>query len=195
MKLTRVEPELFLRRSLLFKAERIGWPVCTGTPGNCCGEEFGFAAPTLTVFVALPTGIIDGLGLKVTFLDDFFELGDTADGIKGVFSLALLVDAIVRELIYIICRPMDDMVMIPGGKRYPDVQALPDVVEVAQVLCKEVKFSMSFHHDVPQQFHPPRFSKRLQGLGMSWHLDKLEVDVINLSTSTTRSGYIKTNTI
>ena len=75
------------------------------------------------------------------------------------------------------------------------MQALPDVVEVAQVLCREVKFRMSFRHDVPQQFHPPRFSKRPRCLGMSWHPDKLEVDVVNLSTSITRSGYIKTNTI
>ena len=98
MKLTRVEPELFLRRSLLFKAERIGWPVCTGAPGSCCGVGFDAAAPTSNVFVALPIGIIDGLGLKVTFRDDFFDVGDTSDGIKGVFSLALLVDAIVQEL-------------------------------------------------------------------------------------------------
>ena len=115
MKLTRVDPELFLRRSLLFKAERIGWPVGIAAPGSCCVAGFGAAAPTFNVFVALPIGIMDGLGLKVTFREGFLELGDTADGIRGVFSLALLVDAIASELNYRICRMMQQVFEYPKG--------------------------------------------------------------------------------
>jgi len=122
VKLTRVDPELFLRRNLLFKAERIGWPVCMGAPGSCCGVGLGAAAPTFKVFVALPIGIIDGLGLKVTFRDVFLEVGDTLDGIRGVFSLALLVDAIVQELIYIICRTNNRMNEF-GSRMYNRVQS------------------------------------------------------------------------
>lgn len=94
----RGEPELFLRRSLLFSAESI---CCCDAAGTLPGRPDG-GTPVVglgEVFVLLSIEMTDGLGLKVTFRPfrcASIELG-FAVGRRGVVSL-VLAEAIVAGL-------------------------------------------------------------------------------------------------
>lgn len=94
----RGEPELFRRRSLLFRAESIG--CCAATEAFPGRTEEGVAAVGRGAKFVLPSiDITDGFGLKVTFRA--FRCAsrelEAAEGRRGVFSL-VLVEAIANQL-------------------------------------------------------------------------------------------------
>lgn len=96
----RGEPELFLRRSLLFSADSMG--CCDDCRDAFTGRiEDGVAGVgRWTELELLSIDITDGFGLKVTFRPFRCvsgELGAAAEGRRGVLSV-VLVEAIADQL-------------------------------------------------------------------------------------------------